>query len=186
MKRSEKILLSLFAIIFVVLVGGGVARMAITKYNDIVEETETLQQRLVKMQQTVAQGSDWQKRADWVEANAPKFGGHEEATAKLFEAALKEATSAGLKAPTREFLPPPQVKEGESEGYFDKASVKLTFNDASEEQLFKWMHQVYSLKRFIGITRMSMTPNAQGKSVNCEVDVTQFYRTSSPQKLSKN
>jgi hypothetical protein len=64
--------------------------------------------------------------------------------------------------------------------------VKLTFTDASEEQLFKWMHSLYAMKHFIGITRMAMTPSPQGKSVNCDVDITQFYQQTTPQKLSKN
>ena len=186
MKRSEKLLLTVFAIVFVVLVGGGLASMGFKNYTAVKDETEALETRLATMTKTLAQGAEWQKKSEWLEDHMPKFTSHEAASAKLFETALKEATTAGLKAPVREFLPQAIVKDGDPQGYFDKASVKLTFTDASEEQLFKWMHSVYSLKSFIGITRMAMTPNPQGKSVNCEVDVTQFYRETAPQKLSKN
>ena len=185
MKRSEKILLSLFAIIFVVLVGGGLTSMAVKSYTAVTEETELLEKRLATMTTTVAQGAEWQKRAEWVEAHVPKFGSENEAAGKLQEIAKKEAASAGLKPPVLEMLPKPVAQEGDPTGYFDKASVKLTFTDASEEQLYKWMHSLYKLRSFIGVTRLSMTPNAQGKSVNAEVDLTQFYHEAAAQKLSR-
>jgi hypothetical protein len=186
MKRSEKLLLTAFALVFVVLVGGGLASMGFKNYKAVTEETEALQKRLATMSKTLAQSAEWQKKNEWLDQHVPKIGSYEEASAKLFETASKEAISAGLKAPAREMLPPAIIKDGDPQGYFDKASVKLTFTDASEEQLFKWMHSLYAMKHFIGITRMAMTPSPQGKSVNCDVDITQFYQQTTPQKLSKN
>jgi hypothetical protein len=186
MKRSEKILLGAFALLFLVIIGGGIASYGVNNYRQVTAETAALKTRLQQMSTTIAQGSDWQKRSDYVDARVPKFGSHEQASSKLFKTVQDEATTAGLKISTREMIPQRIAPEGESLGYFDKASVKLTFNDAKEEDLFKWMWNIYKMKSFIGITRMALTPNGQGKSVNCEVELTQFYREAAQPKLSKN
>ena len=39
-------------------------------------------------------------------------------------------------------------------------------------------------KAFLGVTRLRMSPTGEGKSVNCELEVTQFYRESSETKLT--
>lgn len=186
MKQSEKILLGAFAVLFLVIFGGGLASYGLSNYRQVTAETESLRSRLQQMSTTIAQGSDWKKRSDYVEGHVPKFGSHEEASSKLYKTVQEEASTAGIKISGNEMIPKHIAQDGESMGYFDKASVKVVFNDAKEEDLFKWMWKLYNKKSFIGITRLSMTPNPQGKSVNCEVELTQFYRESAPQKLSKN
>lgn len=186
MKPSEKILLSAFALLFLVIVGGGIGSYALNNYRQVTAETESLKTRLQKMSTTIAQGAEWKKRSEFVDAHVPKLGSWEQASSKLYKTAQDEASIAGLKISTNEMVPRPMVKEGESLGYFDKASVKITFNDANEEALFKWMWKLYSLKSFIGVTRLAIAPNPQGKSVNAEVELTQFYRETTPTKLSKN
>ena len=47
------------------------------------------------------------------------------------------------------------------------------------------MHALQKPKSFIGITRLQMSPHPLGKSVVCEVDITQFFREAPPTKLSK-
>lgn len=186
MKQSEKILLSAFALLFLVIVGGGVGSYALNNYRQVKAETESLQKRLQQMSTTIAQGAEWKKRADYVDAHVPKIGSWEQASSKLYKTAQDEANTAGLKISTNEMQPRHIAQDGEALGFFDKASVKLTFNDASEEALFSWMWKLYSLKSFIGVTRLAITPNPQGKSVNAEVELTQFYRETAPTKLSKN
>ena len=186
MKQSEKILLGAFAILFLVIIGGGVASYGVKNYRQVTAETEALKNRLQVMSTAIAQGTEWKTKSDYVDAHVPKYSSHTLASSRLFTTVQDEATSAGLKIASREMLPQQIAHEGEAMGYFDKASVKLTFSDVKEEDLFKWMHKIYSLKSFIGITRMALTPNQQGKSVNCEVELTQFYREAPAQKLSKN
>lgn len=185
MKRSEKMLLSLFALVFVIIVGGGLASYGFKSYRAVTSETDRLRTRLITMSQTVAQGSQWQQRAAWVDANIPKFASHEEASIKLIQTVEKEAQSAGLKITRKDPLPKRVEKEGDALGYFDQASVKLTFDNVGEKELFSWMHSLAELKAFVGITRMQLQPNPQGKTVNCDLDVTQFYRETIATKLSK-
>lgn len=184
MKRSEKILLAAFAALFLVIIGGSFGKHAFTTYRKVTDETARLKSTMSNMATTIAQGSDWQKRSDWLEAHVPKFASHEEASTVLFDVLQKEASTTGLKIATREMIAPRIPQDGESLGYFDKASVKLTFADVKEEDLFKWMHTLYGLQKFIGFTRMQITAN-QGRTVGCEVEVTQFYREAPAQKLSR-
>ena len=184
MKRSEKMLLMAFATMFLIIVGGSFGKYAFTNYRKVTDETARLKTTLSTMATTIAQGSEWQKRSDWLEAKVPKFASHEQASTVLFDVLQKEASTAGLKIANRELLAQRIPQDGESLGYFDKAAVKLTFTDVKEEDLFKWMHAIYGLKKFIGFTRLQVTAN-QGRTVGCEVEVTQFYREAPGQKLSK-
>lgn len=184
MKRSEKILLSAFGLLFLVIVGGGVGKFAFARYMAVKEETARFKDSIATMSATIAQGSEWQKRSEWLEASVPKFASHEEASTVLLDQLQKEAATLGLKIATREMLGQRIPQEGEPLGAFDKAAVKLTFTETKEEDLFKWMHAVYGLKKFIGFTRMQITAN-QGRTIGCEVEATQFYREAAPQKLSK-
>jgi hypothetical protein len=70
-------------------------------------------------------------------------------------------------------------------GFFEKASIKITLNGVKEKELFAWMHSIQQPKSFLGITRLQIVPANQGKTVNCEVDITQFYREGQAPKLTK-
>jgi len=93
----------------------------------------------------------------------PSFASHEEASSRLFQQVQAEAEKAGVKISTREMLPRPTVQEGDEMGYFDRASVKLSFAEVREEDLFEWMHALQNPKSFIGFTRMLITPSPQAK-----------------------
>jgi hypothetical protein len=189
MKKSEKILLAIFAVMFVVIVGGGVAKWAWNAYQEVQSDTVMLKGKLQEMHANLAQSEEWQKRYDWLEEAVPKFTGHEDASSKLFDAVQKTASEAQLTIGAREMLPPPQLEEGETaSGSYDKASVKLTFTDVGEKELFAWMHGLAAEKphKFIGITRMQLQPGAKQHTVTCEVDVTQFYITQEAAKVAKN
>lgn len=185
MKRSEKILLVSFAIVFLIVVGGGFMTVGLKNYRQVKAETARLQAKLKTMATDLAEGSGWQQKSDWIDGSIPKYGSHEEASSKLFAAVQKEAEAAGLTITAKEMLPAAMPKDGEPMGYFDKASVKISFGDAKEQQLFAWMHSLQKPKSFIGITRLQISPHPLGKSVICEVDITQFYRQTAATKLSK-
>ncbi|MDB6120172.1 MAG: hypothetical protein JWO08_3953 [Verrucomicrobiaceae bacterium] len=185
MKRSEKILLASFAIVFLIVVGGGLATVGLKNYRQVKGETAQLQAKLKQMAGNIAQGTEWQTKADWVDSSIPKYGSHEEASSKLFAAVQKEAEAAGLTISAKEMVSAAVPKEGDPLGYFDKASIKISFADAKEQQLFAWMHSLQKPKSFIGITRLQLSPHSQGKSVVCEVDITQFFRQATATNLSK-
>jgi len=185
MKRSEKILLAAFAIVFLIIVGGGLATVGLKNYREVTAETAQLQAKLKQMAVDIAQGRDWQTKSDWVDKAMPKYGSQEEASSKLFAAVQKEAEAAGLTISAKEMVSAAVPKDGDPLGYFDKTSIKISFADAKEQQLFAWMHALQKPKSFIGITRLQLSPHPQGKSVVCEVDITQFFRQAAPTKLSK-
>jgi hypothetical protein len=187
MKRSEKILLTVFGIMFLAIVGGGALTYLYRSYSSITAETERLQTRLDTMVSDLAQGSDWQKRSDWLDENTVKFSSNEEASSKLFEAAQKEATATGLKITTREMIPQAIPVEGEPVGYFDKATIRLTFTEVQEEPFYQWIYNltIAQPKAFIGLTRLTLSPSPAGKSINAQVELTQFYAQTTQPKLTR-
>lgn len=182
MKRSERILLGVFAFVFLVVVGGGALTFGLNHYRSITEETQRLRDRLVDMNQAITEGAEWQRRSEWLDASAPAFTSRQEASARLLEIIQKQADKAGLTLAGREFLEAPKEiaedglpVEGGS-GYFDRATVRLTLSAVKEQAFFTWMHGVQQPGSFLGITRLMVSPTGQGKSINAEVEVTQFYR----------
>ena len=191
MKKREKALLVVFAILFGVIVGGGLLTYSLKNYRSISDENEKLRNRVAEMTRDIAQGSEWQGRADWADNNIPSFASLEEARGKLLEIVQAQAQKASITVGGKEFIEQAKAVAGldgavlESQGYFDKASVKITLNGVKEQQLFAWMFALQEPKGFLGITRFQMVPSGQGKTVNCEVEVTQFYREGPAAKLTK-
>jgi len=187
MKKSEKVLLSIFACLFLLIVGGGVLTYFFNTWRGIAEEKERLALRLDEMTSALARSTEWQKRSEWLDEHTPKFGSNEQASSKLFELAQKEAEAAGLKIATREMVAQGIPQEDEEQGRFDKASVRFTFAEAPEEQFFKWMYQLTfgAPSNFIGVTHLRLSPAPSGKMVNAEIELTQFYLSSSPANLTR-
>lgn len=182
MKKSEKALLVLFAILFGVIVGGGLLTYSLKNYRSLSGENESLRKRVAEMTRNISQGSEWQGRSDWADNNVPSFSSLEEARGKLLEIVQAQAQKASVTVGGKEFIEQAKPVAGldgtvlEPQGYFDKASVKITLNGVKEQALFAWMFALQEPKSFLGITRFQMVPSGQGKTVNCEVEVTQFYR----------
>jgi hypothetical protein len=101
-----------------------------------------------------------------------------------------EAEKAGVSLLGREILEPTQalgpdglpLDEEEQLNAFDRAAVKITLNGVKEEEFYQWLHALQQPGSFIGITRLQITPNS--KSINAEVEFTQFYRLKE-QKVTK-
>jgi len=191
MKRSEKILLTVFGVLFLVIIGGGAVAMGIKHYMAILEENDGLRTRIIEMNEAIAQGSEWQRRHDWLDKQVPSFTSRQEASTRLLETIQKEADQLSLTLTDRQFLEPvkalgpdglPLEEEG---GYFDQASVKIILTKVKEQPLFQWMHKLQAPEGFLGITRLQITPAGEGKTVNVEAEITQFYREKASAKISK-
>src|SRR5688572_31343789 len=148
MKKSEKILLTIFAVMFLVIIGGGAVAMGIKHYLAIREENETLRDRIIEMNEAIAQGSEWQRRHDWLDKQVPGFSSRQDASAKLLEVIQREADKLSLALAGKEFLEPvktmgpdglPLEEEG---GYFDQATVKVTLTKVKEQAFFTWLHSM--------------------------------------------
>jgi hypothetical protein len=187
MKKSEKILLAIFSVMFLFIVGGSVVQWAWSSYQEVRTDTQRLRTKLQEMNANLSQSQEWARRSAWLDEQMPQFTSHEDASSKLFETVQAKAQAASLTISAREILPQPQLEEGESSGNYDEASVKLTFTDVGEKELFSWMHSLATEKphKFIGITRMQLQPGGKQHSVTCEVDVTQYFISSEPSKVAK-
>jgi hypothetical protein len=191
MKSREKLLLVVFCVLFGVIIGGGVLVFSIRKYHEISSDNEDLRTRIESMETTIAHGEEWESKSAWVHDNVPVFGSREEASSKLIAAIQKAAQSAGVTISAKEFLDEEKLLGAESAEetaqarVFEKASIKITLTGVSEKSLYTWMHSLQEPKAFLGITRLQIEPATQGKAVNCEVDIAQFYRSGQPPKLTK-
>lgn len=190
MKKSEKILLALFAALFLLIVGGGGVMLGVRKYQEITRENEHLRDRLASMNQAVVQGVDWQRKSDWIEEKVPAMGSRQEASSHLLETVQKEAAAVNLTLSGKEFVEQRRVvaEDGqpiEQGGYFDQATVRVTVVEAQEQALYRWLHVMGQPERFIGVTRLQISPTGQGKTVNCEVELTQYYREKAAPKLTR-
>jgi hypothetical protein len=190
MKSSEKLLLGIFASLLLILVGGGGVLFAYRNYAEITDEVSQLGHQLETMRSQVASGEKWAARQAWIDENLPEFGARQEASTKLYEAVQAEAEKAGVSLLGREILEPTQalgpdglpLDEDEQVNAFDRAAVKITLNGVKEEDFYQWLHALQQPGSFIGITRLQITPNS--KSINAEVEFTQFYRLKE-QKVTK-
>ncbi|MBL9184277.1 MAG: hypothetical protein JNN17_19185 [Verrucomicrobiaceae bacterium] len=192
MKKSEKVLLGIFAAIFigVALIGGGA--FAFRTYFEVQDEVELLRDRLSSMNLAVSQGTEWAERHDWLDENAPSFTSNKEASARLLDAIMQAAQKHSLDIGTPQFLEPTAAigPDGmpveEEETHFDKAAVKTILTGVTEQAFYTWLHALQQPKNFIGITRLQINPSGTNKTINAEVEFTQFYREKSVPKVTKN
>ena len=191
MKKSEKVLLGVFAFLFLAIIGGGGLMFAFKNYMAIREENDTLRDRLGTMNLAVSQGAEWADKHGWLEENCPAFTSRQEASAKLLESITGEAEKIGLSIGGKEFLEaartlgPDGLPLEEDLGYFDHAAVKITLTGVPEQALFAWLHALQQPQSFLGITRLQINPSGTSKTVNCEVEFTQFYREKSAPKVTR-
>lgn len=190
MKKSEKVLLGLFAVLFLLIVGGGGLMLGVNKWRSISMENEKLRERLVDMNMAITQGVEWQRKSDWIEENVPAMASKQEASSRLLETLQKQAVEAGVTLSSKEFVDQRRAigvdgQPEEATGYFDQATARVTLLEVGEEALIKWLYSISEPKQFLGVTRMQITPTGQGKLVNCEVEVTQFYREKTAPKLTR-
>jgi hypothetical protein len=191
MKRSEKILLTVFGFVFLIIVGGGLIAFGIQNYRAIQAESASLTQRISEMKAAIAEGSEWQRRSKWLDESVPSFTSRQEASTRLLDTLQKEADKNALTLAGKEFIEETKqlgqdglpVEEG---GYFDQASVKITITGTQEQALFGWLHALQQPSAFLGVTRLQLTPSGQGKTVNVEVEITQFYREKAAAKITKS
>lgn len=191
MKKSEKVLLGVFAFLFLAIIGGGGLMYAFNNYSAIREENDTLRDRLADMNLAISQGADWAEKYGWLEEHCPNFTSRQEASAKLLEVITAEAEKRGISIGGKEFieaarvLGPDGLPLEENLGYFDKATVRITLAGLQEQAFFGWLHALQQPQSFLGITRMQINPSGTNKTINAEVEFTQFYREKSAPKVSK-
>jgi len=188
MKKSEKILLSVFTFMFLILVGGGGVKYAYNNYRAIREENESLSNRIADMNYAISNGTKWAEKYNWLDENIPVFSSQQEASSKLLGVISTQAEKRGLGIGGKEFveetqeLGPDGLPLEETSGYFDQAKIKITLAGVSEKKFYDWLEDIQQAKLFIGITHLLINPSGSNKTVNCEIEFTQFYRETKPLK----
>jgi hypothetical protein len=191
-KKSEKLLLGIFAALFIgiALIGGGT--FALRNYLDVRDEIDLLRDRLSSMNLAISQGADWADKQTWLDENVPAFTSNKDASAKLLETVTQEAQKQSLTLGTTEFLEPTRAigtdglpVEEEEESHFDKAAIKTILTGVPEKAFFAWLHELQKPKSFLGITRLQINPTGSNKTINAEVEFTQFYREKAAPKVTK-
>lgn len=191
MKKSEKILLTAFAVLFLVIVGGGGGTLAFRNYLEVSEEVSSLRDRLAEMNLAVSQGADWAEKHAWLDENVPGYTSGQDASARLLEAITQEADKLGLTIGGKEFVEqakafgPDGLPLEQDLGYFDKATVKATLTGVQEQAFFTWLHTLQQPQSFRGVTRLQINPSGSNKTINAEVEFTQFYREKAVPKVTK-
>lgn len=192
MKKSEKALLGIFAVLLggFALLGGGT--LALRTYFEVKDEITLLRDRLGSMNLAVSQGAEWAGRHDWLDENAPSFTSNKEASAKLLDAITQAGQKQSLDIGTPQFLEPAASigpdglpAEDEEESHFDKSAVKTILTGVSEQAFYAWLQELQQPKNFIGITRLQINPSGTNKTINAEVEFTQFYREKTAPKVTK-
>ena len=190
MKKSEKVLLSLFVGLVLAFVLGGGGMLAVRNYLEVREEVDLLRDRLSDMNLAIAEGSDWAAKQEWLDENTPLFTSSQEASARLLETITREAEKLSLDIGGKEFLEQARQIDSdgefiEEEGSFDKATVKTTLNGVSEKLFFAWLHALQQPKSFIGVTRLQIVPSGTNKTINAEVEFTQFFHQKRQPRVTK-
>ena len=185
MNKRGRLLLVVFVGLFILLVGGGLLMLGLKSVFGVMEENSGLKRRLADLRTVVQDGGRWEERSAWVEATLPRFSTAEEASTRLLEVVQTEADKAKLTITSKELLLVPKAADtAKTEGFFDKVSVRLTFNTVAEETLFAWMHAIQAPEHFTGVTRLQLAPSVDGRAVTAEIQVTQFYRETAARKVA--
>ncbi len=190
MKKSEKVLLTLFVGLVLALILGGGGVLAVRNYLEVREEVDLLRDRLSGMNLAIAEGSDWAEKQAWLDEHAPLFTSSQEASARLLETITREAEKLGLDIGAKEFLEQARQIDSdgelvEEEGSFAKATVKTTLSGVSEKPFFAWLHALQTPESFIGIMRLQINPSGTNKTINAEVEFTQFFHEKSQPRVTK-
>ena len=190
MKKSEKMLLTLFVGLILAFVLGGGGMLALRNYIEVREEIDLLRDRLSDMNLAIAEGSDWAEKHAWLDEHAPLFTSSQEASARLLETITREAEKLSLDIGAKEFLEQARQIDSDGElveedGSFAKATVKTTLNGVSEKPFFAWLHALQQADSFIGVTRLQINPSGTNKTINAEVEFTQFFHEKAQPRVTK-
>ena len=185
MKPRERILLISFSVLLLLIVGGGLTMFLVRTYRGITDETQLLRRRLEDSNRVIADGSEWQRRHEWVKKHLPAFKSSQEASASLIgDDSDESAQAVNLTIGAKEFVTPKKAATDKEPSQFDRVTVKVTLPEVDEKVLFSWMHALQQPQAFMGVSRLQMSPSGKGKSVKCEVEITQLYEEADPTALT--
>lgn len=173
MKASERLLLTLFAVL---LLGGG----ALVMWNlygdrrDALEiEKDGLILELVEIDDLLEERDLWLKRADWLEANQPPYASRDQIDNAIFEDAQAinavGVTTSGI-----------QLLDAVETPHYVEASVSLTAKGTVED-VFGWMHELQRPEEFRSIRRLTVSSDPEDDAlIVCELELAHWYANRTP------
>lgn len=136
-----------------------------------------LTREIFEMEALISSRELWEKRAQWLRQNAPRFVSEKEATQHLSDDLTASARRFGLSLVPRQVELPPQEAEPpawnkESTVVFDRVHLGMVVS-GEERAIVQWIHNIQAPENFRGIDRMAIDATEDG--LFCEVQVTQWY-----------
>ena len=169
MKKSEKILLSLFLTALLIGGTGVLTQFFLNKGSTLAKERHQLELEQIKTGYLLSEKDRWLSQAQWIEQNQPEFVSEEAAAKSLIELA-ENAWKHGLDVTQTELL------EIEDLTYASAAGMKLKIS-GSLEGLSQYLHESQQATAFRSITDFSIKPNPKDPAiVECQFTLLSLYK----------
>ncbi|MCB1231830.1 MAG: hypothetical protein KDN19_16295 [Verrucomicrobiae bacterium] len=168
MKASERLLLSLFAVL---LLGGG-ALVMWDIYRDrrdaLTEEHERLELEMVEIDALLEDRDFWLERAEWLDRNLPVFTSERDMSDVIYQDA-QAVDAVGVTTSGIQLL-----EASEGAGYV-QARVSLTAKGTVED-VFGWLHELQQPDAFRSVKNIRVTPDPEDEElINCEFELVRWY-----------
>ncbi|MCB1061341.1 MAG: hypothetical protein KDN20_00305 [Verrucomicrobiae bacterium] len=174
MKASEKLLLTLFAVL---LLGGG-ALVMWDLYRDkrdaLSDERDLLTLEMVEIEALLEERDLWMERADWLEENQPPYASRDQIDNAIFE----DAQAVNADGVTTSAI---QLLDAVETPHYVEASVSLTATGTVED-VFGWLHELQRPEEFRSIRRLEVGSDPEDDAlIVCDLELSRWYANRKPQ-----
>ena len=167
MKKSEKILLSLFALTLLVIGGGiGFDQWRKTKAS-VIEEKWNLELQLAEIETLIEEADLWQNRSQWLQAHQPVYSTRDTIDNHIFQTVKHPVGNVSIG----------NIKliEGKQSDHWVQAGARVVATGTMPE-VFGWLHQLQSPKNFYVIENLKVIPDKKSLDViQCEFELIRWY-----------
>ncbi len=173
MKASERLLLSLFALL---LLGGG-ALVMWDLYRDrrdaLTDEREMLELEMVEIDALLEDREFWLERAAWLEENVPAFTSDDQVSNAVYQDA-QAVDAQGVITSGIQLLDTAEVAE------YVLARVSLTASGTVED-VFGWLHELQQPESFRSVRNVRISPDPEDEElIICEMELVRWYAKQNP------
>ncbi len=168
MKSSERLLLSLFALL---LLGGG-ALVMWDLYRDrrdaLMDEHDRIELEMVEVEALLEDREFWTERAAWLGENLPVFTSRDQIDNAIYQDA-QAVDAAGVTTSSIQLL------DGEESPDYAQARVSANAQGTVED-VFTWLHELQQPASFRSVRNLKITPDPEDDSlIICELELVRWY-----------
>lgn len=153
------------------IVFGAFSAKRIYRYN---QEGSELMTQLFEMKTLLSAKEVWNRRADWIGKEIPRFDTRISASQSLLNRLGHSLSDHGLALSNHKLgireegnsLSPEELQK------FDRASIEITI-EGEERDIVEWIHKIQSEGNFTGVDSLSLELNDYG--LECRLEVSQWY-----------